>query len=507
MTRIVATVLLLLAVAFVPLSFEPQGIKVGSKKFTESVILGEMVKLLAEDAKVVTTHYQELGGTRLVFDSLVNGDIDIYPEYTGTIATEILGKAPTVSIDEIREALAIRGVVMSKPLGFNNGYVLGMLKSRANELGITKVSDLTKHPDLAFGFSNEFVDRQDGWKNLQQHYALPQRNIAGMDHDLAYRQLKLGEIDLIDAYATDAKIGIYDLKLLEDDRAYFPRYDSVLLYRDDLSSRYPQVVDSVLRLEGNLPANEIMAANIRVDIDRATSRLAASEHVKQEFDIVVEVQEATLTERVADRTIEHLDLVRKSLIPAILVAIPLGILAAKLPQVGQFILAVVGIVQTIPALALLVILMPLMAFLNLQSIGLGSATAVTALLLYSLLPIVRNTHAGLHGIAAEHREAAAALGLPAAFRLLHIELPLASRSILAGIKTAAVINVGFATLGALIGAGGYGQPIITGIRLNDTNLILEGAIPAALLALVVQGVFEFSERFLVPKGLRIKRIA
>ncbi|MCG8449408.1 MAG: ABC transporter permease subunit [Pirellulales bacterium] len=503
MTRVALLVLLLLVIAFAPLSFREAGIKVGSKKFTESVILGEMVKLLAEDAQVPTTHYQELGGTRLVFDSLLNGDIDIYPEYTGTIAQEILGEDVSVSMEKMRAALAVRGVVMSRPLGFNNGYVLGMIKARASELGITKVSDLTKHPDLVLGFSNEFMDRQDGWRNLRLHYDLPQRSVSGLDHDLAYRQLKLGEKDVIDAYATDAKISIYDLALLEDDRNYFPRYDAVLLYRTDFASRHPKVADSILRLEESISANEMTTANGRVDIDRVTSTRAASEYLQQKLAVEVKFREETFVQRIRDRTIEHLDLVRKSLIPAILIAIPLGIVAAKLPKIGQFLLAMVGIVQTIPALALLVMLMPAIAYFDLQSIGLGSATAVTALLLYSLLPIVRNTHAGLHGIAREHREAAAALGLPATFCLLQIELPLASRSILAGIKTAAVINVGFATLGALIGAGGYGQPIITGIRLNDTNLILEGAIPAALLALVVQGGFEFSERYLAPKGLRI----
>jgi osmoprotectant transport system permease protein len=502
---VTAVVLLLLAVAFTPLSCRSTGIKVGSKKFTESVVLGEMIKSLAEDAKVPVTHYRELGGTKLVYQALLNGDIDVYPEYTGTIAEEILGADVADSQAAMRDALAARDVLMSRPLGFNNTYALGLLKSRASELGIEKVSDLVRHPDLILGFSNEFVDREDGWKNLKRHYDLPQRNVSGLDHDLAYRQLELGAIDVIDVYTTDAKIGIYDLKLLEDDLNYFPRYEAVLLYRADLAARYPDMIDSILRLEGIISETKMMTANSRVELDRVSETRVAAEFLDGELGVTVEFEEETVAGRIRDRTIEHLDLVRKSLIPAILLAIPLGILAAKFARFGHFILAIVGIVQTIPSLALLVILMPLMAYFGLASVGLGSATAVTALLLYSLLPIVRNTHAGLQGIAGEYHEAAAALGLPPLFRLTQIELPLASRSILAGIKTAAVINIGFATLGALIGAGGYGQPIITGIRLNDTSLILEGAIPAALLALLVQGSFEISERYLVPKGLRLER--
>jgi osmoprotectant transport system permease protein len=181
---------------------------------------------------------------------------------------------------------------------------------------------------------------------------------------------------------------------------------------------------------------------------------------------------------------------------ALLVAIPLGIFAAKFRAIGQVVLAVAGLIQTIPTLALLVFMIPLF--------GIGSKPAIFALFLYSLLPIVRNTYAGLGDIPPAIRESAAALGLPPGARLRRVELPMASRAILAGIKTSAVINVGTATLGALIGAGGYGQPILTGIRLDNISLILQGAVPAAVLALVVQGLFELLERVLVPKGLRLK---
>jgi len=504
MMRIIFIVIGLLAVAFVPVSFRSSRVHVGSKKFTESVVLGEMVRALSEEAGIETTHYRELGGTQLVFQALRQGDIDVYPEYTGTIAEEILSGQSVESLDQMRSALNAAGVEISQPLGFNNTYALAMKKERAQELGITRVSDLSRFPDLAFGFSNEFIDRQDGWENLRTHYDLPQRKVSGLDHDIAYRQLKHGSIDLIDAYSTDAKIEIYDLLLLEDDREYFPRYDAVLLYRDDLSRRAPEIIASIRRLEGAIDAAEMISANSRVEVDRISEGRAAAEFLTSRLGITVDVSESTRWQRIGQRTVEHLDLVRRSLIPAILIAIPLGILAVRQRRIGQAILGIVGIVQTIPSLALLVVLMPLIAYAGFNSVGLGSVTAVVALLLYSLLPIVRNTHAGLRNIAPEHHESACAMGLPSMFRLLRIELPLASPSILAGIKTAAVLNVGFATLGALIGAGGYGQPIITGIRLNDTGLILEGAIPAAALALVVQGGFDFSEKWIIPAGLRLK---
>ncbi len=193
---------------------------------------------------------------------------------------------------------------------------------------------------------------------------------------------------------------------------------------------------------------------------------------------------------------EHVALVSISLAAAILVAIPLGIVAARRPRLGAVILTMVGVIQTIPSLALLVFMIPWL--------GIGAKPALVALFLYSLLPIVRNTATGLRDIPNSLRESAEALGLPPRARLVKIELPMASRAILAGIKTAAVINVGTATIGALIGAGGFGQPILTGIRRDDLRMILfEGAIPAALLALAVQGAFDLAERFLVPRGLRL----
>jgi osmoprotectant transport system permease protein len=192
--------------------------------------------------------------------------------------------------------------------------------------------------------------------------------------------------------------------------------------------------------------------------------------------------------------VSALALVAAALLAAIAVAIPLGVLAARWRGVGRAVLGVVGVVQTIPSLALLVFMIPVL--------GIGAAPAIAALFLYGLLPIVRNTHAGLTGIAPELRESALALGLPSWARLRLVELPLAAPAILAGVKTSAVITVGTATLGALIGAGGYGQPILTGIRLASVPLILEGAIPAAALALLAQGAFDLAERAVVPRGLR-----
>jgi len=476
-----------------------QEVAVGSKAFTENVILGEIVTQLARSSGTPAIHRRELGGTQVLWNALRRGEIDVYPEYTGTIREEILAGRAVPDDAALREALDEQGIRSSSPLGFNNTYALGMKEQLAEQLGIRAISDLRRHPELRFGLSNEFMDRGDGWPSLRDRYQLPQREVRGLDHDLAYRGLDSGAIQVTDLYSTDAEIRYYGLRVLEDDLRHFPAYDAVLLYRADLPGRAPEALAAILRLEGRISAAAMIAMNARAKLDRVPDARIAADFLATHFQLVSDVVEQTARDRFFRNTREHLLLVAVSLTAAILIAVPLGIVAAKSPRAGQAILAIVGIIQTIPSLALLVFMIPLL--------GIGDAPAMVALFLYSLLPIVRNTYTGLHDIPLALRESAIALGLPAAARLWRVELPMASRAILAGIKTSAVINVGTATLGALIGAGGYGQPIFTGIRLDDVGLILEGAVPAALLALLVQGLFELFERVLVPKGLRLKPAA
>ena len=440
-------------------------------------------------------HKRELGGTRVLWDALVRGDIDIYPEYTGTIKQEILSSEDVASDEQMINILHSRKIEISKPLGFNDTYAIGMKKSLAEKLNINSISDLRKHPELKYGFSNEFLDRKDGWPGLSQAYGLPQNNVTGLDHDLAYRGLAEGSIDVIDFYSTDADIKYYNLKVLKDDLHFFPEYKAVFLYRKDTEDENPQALSEVLKLEGSIPESTMIKMNAEVKIGGKPETYVAAQFIKKEFGVKSSYEENTFWKRLLKNTLDHLFLVVISLFAAIITAIPLGITAYRNKKSGSLILGAVGVIQTIPSLALLVFMIPL--------IGIGSWPAIVALFLYSLLPIVRNTYSGLHGIPGHIRESAEVLGITPGARLRLVELPIASPSILAGIKTSAVINVGTATLGALIGAGGYGQPILTGIRLDNISLILQGAVPAAILALLVQGIFDLIEKLFVPRGLKI----
>jgi osmoprotectant transport system permease protein len=485
-------------------------VRVGSKAFTSSAVLGELVTLLAASGGARAEHRDRLGDTSKVWEGLLAGELDAYVEYTGTLTREILAKEKLRTEADLARALADRGLLMSRSLGFSDNYALGMKEARAEELGIRSISDLRNHPQLKIGLSHALIERADGWRGLKRHYDLPFRTPEGIDHALAYQGLNQGTLDVIDCYTTDAEIRRYGVRLLDDDRRYFPNYEAVLLYRADLAERAPAALKAMLRLEGAITASAMQDLNARAIVDKVPETRVAADFLDDQLGVEMDVFVETRGERVLHATLRHLQLVSVSLLLAILTAVPLGILAARRAWLGQIILGAVGVAQTFPSLALLSVLIVFLAWLKpwfkpwLDLPAIGVLPATIALYVYSLLPIVRNTHTGLHDIPLQVRESAEALGLSSWARLRLVELPMASRAILAGIKTAAVINVGFATLGGLIGAGGYGKAIMSGLDKNDYALVLEGAIPAVVLALVVQGLFELAERWLVPRGLRLR---
>ena len=474
-----------------------QAVRVGSKRFVESYILAEIVTQLVKAEGASAEHQLGLGGTAVVFRALEDGAIDVYPEYTGTLA-EVVVKNGASDLPALRAALAGRGLAVSEPLGFENTYALAVPRALATKLGLTKVSDLAAHPELRVALSHEFAGRRDGWPGLAERYGLHPTALSAIDHALAYEAISRGDADVVDVYTTDAKIARFDLVVLADDRHFFPPYDAVLVYRADLPERVPAFARALKRIQGSIDAASMQKMNARADLDNVPFARVASDSLGGSVVAAGSAQRAGLLagtlEVIHRHGPRHVMLVAVSLALSTLIGVPLGILAYSRRRLGTVVLGVTGVVQTIPSLALFCFFIPLL--------GIGPVPALAALLLYGLLPIVRNTHAGLASIPADLREAAVAIGLSPMERLRHVELPLASRTILAGIKTSAVVGVGSATIAAFIGAGGFGEPISTGLSLNDVPTILEGSIPAAGLALVVEGLFVVLERVLIPRGLQ-----
>jgi len=474
-----------------------QAVVVGSKRFTESYVLGEIVRQVLADAGVPAQHRQGLGNTAVMEQALANGSIDLYPEYTGTIVRELLKKDGSPSLEELNAWLAPRGLKAAVPLGFNNSYALAMREADAARLGIATISDLARSKAaLRLGLSHEFLVRADGWPALQRAYGLPFTPGSGLDHGLAYQALAAGQVDVIDAYGTDAQIARLGLRVLRDDRAFFPRYDAVLLMRSSVDER-----PLAAALNGRIDDDAMRALNAQVEIDGRSFEAVAR-------DFLARVKPAASRQPgFVDRLFapdlprllrEHLVLVFASLAIAVVIGMPLGVLAHRRPRLAAWVMATVGIVQTVPSLALLAFLIAIVG-------AIGFVPALLALSVYALLPIVRNTHAGLASLPVGMRQAGLALGLRDGQVLRGIELPLAAPAIFAGIKTAAVWNVGMATVATFIGAGGLGERIVAGLAVNDTAFMLAGAVPAALLALVMQWLFDGIERWVAPRHSRTPR--
>lgn len=469
---------------------------VGSKTFTESYILGEIVAQILEDAgEVLVERNLGLGGSGITFKALTEGEMDIYPEYTGTIKEAILKNTLLKNgkdEEALKEILDKKfGLHMSPSLGFNNTYALALNSDGVRKYKVSTISELSELSDLKTVFTHEFMRRGDGVRALEKHYGFTFKHPVAMEHSLAYEALKNGKVELMAVYSTDAKIKRYKLSLLKDDKKFFPEYLATLLIRKDFLKKFPKSYQALEdQLFGKINEETMIELNSLVELEGFSFHQAAAVFLGKESP----KGQGIPIKKILNLTGEHIRLVLVALLFSIFLGIPLGILATYSKPLAQISLIGSGLLQTIPSLALLCFLIPFL--------GIGDAPAYMALFLYGLLPIVRNTYTGISQIDPALIEAADLMGLTKGEKLFKVELPLASINIMAGIKTSAIINVGTATLAAFIGAGGLGSLIVTGLSLNNNSIILTGAIPAALLASLFHLLFEIFDRFIIPRGLR-----
>lgn len=469
-------------------------IVVASKQDTEGQILAEILAQLIEArTPYLVERKTDLGGTLLVFSALDGGAVDVYPEYTGTIDAAILHQP--LAFEGIRSEMERRyHIYVSPELGFNNTYVLAMKAQTARSLGIRTISDLARHRNLRWGVTPEFMHRSDGLPGLERAYGLGAVDAVDVEKSLAYEALQSGAIQVTDAYSTDGQLLRYGFVKLVDDRNFFPQYRALYLVRDQTIEAAPMLRAVLHELGGTIGDRTMTAMNARVDIARRSASEVAAQFLANRFGLrrtATGDRTAALVWRALAR---HVELTAITVLFSLLIGVPLGIIAALRPKAGRVIMKIVGTLQTIPSLALLALMIPLF--------GIGVFPALVALVLYGLLPIVANTMAGLRQIPADVLDAAEGIGLSSRQMLAWVQLPLALPFLLAGVRTSAVIAVGTATIAAFIGAGGLGDFIITGLTLNDPRTILLGAIPAALLAIVVEELIYRIEVAVRPRGLR-----
>lgn len=467
-----------------------QPVVVGSKVFAESYILAEAGAQLLEASGYEVDRRFGLNGTKIAFDALQNGAIDFYPEYTGTISEVILGRPEIESLQDIRVALHEQNLVLFDPLGFNNAYAIAASVTSAERFGLRKISDIAGAPELRIAFPHEFLNRADGWPGLKLRYGI-ERPVAGIEHSLAYEAINSNQVDLIAVYTTDGQIVQSDLVILEDDLGFFPEYRAAFLARADLDPAIGRVIET---LSGRIDDRRMRELNLVVlDSDISYAEVATG-FLRDAGLISASAVAPTLFDELLRDTKRHLKLTGIALILAMIAGVGIASVVYPHRRLADGFLYFTGLLQTVPSIALLALLIPLF--------GVGQTPAIIALFLYSLLPIARSTITAMLAIPPGYRQVAAAMAMSRTEELRYVLMPLAMPHVIAGIRTAAVISIGTATLAAFIGAGGLGDPIVTGLALNDTRLILQGAIPAAMLAILTEIFFGLIERSLVVPHMR-----
>jgi len=461
-----------------------------------------------------------LGATEIAFAALRTAAIDVYPEYTGTGLVAILHDTLPDSV--AADPRAVFAHVSQRfedayhtrwlpPLGFENTYAIAVTKATARRFHLSTLSDLAREsPHLTAGFTADFIGRSDGLVGLSRVYGIRPRAVRPLAPAVKYQALASGAVDVIDGYSTDGLLARYDLVTLVDDRHFFPPYEAAALVSQQLERDSPSAIATLTLLSGRLDVRTMRQLNRRVEVDGEDVKRVGGDELralglvggKQPTpDAGSSVQRSSFWSYLWDRratifslTMRHLLLVAIALAAAVIVAVPLGLGLERARRLAEPVIGTLGVLQTIPSIALLAFMIPLL--------GVGVKPALIALWLYALYPIARGTYSGVRDADPDAVAAAEALGTTARQRLLWVRLPLAAPVIMAGIRTAAVITVGAATLAAFIGAGGLGEPIVAGLALADTRMILSGALPAAVLALAVDGLLAVVEGLVAPAHRR-----
>ncbi|PIT99121.1 MAG: ABC transporter permease [Bdellovibrionales bacterium CG10_big_fil_rev_8_21_14_0_10_45_34] len=463
-------------------------VEIGAKNFTEGLIVAEIIAQHLEAGGVSVERSFGMGGTGVALSALQAAEIDLYPEYDGTLINFL-----HTNQKNLAEKLAQSGVEFGFSLGFENSYALAISQEVFSATGWTKLSQVDPNR-LRVGLSHEFLQRPDGFEKVKEVYKWPTSlRVESMEHTLAYRAFESGKVDLIDIYTTDASLAKIAHVILEDDLGVFGNYRAGVAFRSSLDDEARRLLR---QLEGTLDEATMQLLNVKVENSKETVAAVAKYFLTGDLtDEEISKKRKGFFETIPwslifERLKEHLQLVLIPVLVAFFTGIPLAIIVFERSTLKSFVVATAGFFQTIPSLALLTFLIPVF--------GIGKLPAFVALFLYALLPIVSGAILGLSNVPTQLIEVSHALGFNRWQTLMIVRLPLSMASLLSGIRTAVLVTTGTATLAALIGAGGLGAPIISGLTINNMALVLAGAVPAALLAIFFNYSFNLLELLLVP---------
>lgn len=491
-SRILITILVLLCVE---VEASSKSIVIGSKKFTESIILGELLKhyIINNNSEISVSHLRQIGSTRILWNSLLSGQIDVYTEYTGTLEQELIPKLHRPS-KEMTKYLDSLGIGIGYHIGFNNSYALGVTKEFSAKFDVRKISDLKKIEKLNFAFTEEFLNREDGWQGLKKHYGIWAAHLKSIDHDIAYRALTNGDVQVVDLYTSDPEIKRYDLVVLEDDLNFFAKYEAIYLYNKKNTS-----LENIFRtLQFKITEANMVQMNYDVKFLGMSETAVAKTFLKQKdspTDSEISVRQ------MMQYSYEHLWIVGISLLLGVPMGIFLGAACHYLEYLKLPIVYFVSFFQTIPSIAFLVLLIGPLNYLGFSSIG--NTPAIVTLFLYCLMPVTTTTLNAFDSIPKNYSDIADVLNIRFFKRLFYVKFPLAMLEILNSIKNTVIATIGSATLGALVGAGGLGQPILSGIRLDNYKLILMGIVPAIVFIIITHLIFKVIILIFISKGLKI----
>lgn len=265
---------------------EKDSLRLGSRNNTESIILSHVMGQLIENKTDIEVLYKEnLGGSSVVWNAMTNGHIDVIPDYTGTIVVTYYHKEPGTAEETLKmtkELVAEDGIIAFNTFGFNNTYTLALDESIAEELDVHTFSDFAEYSqDFTLGAVFEFIDRPDGLPGFQKEYDLEFKDVKGMDHGMMYRSISANEVDVINSYTTDGQLTMYDLRVLEDDKSYFPPYHALPLVREETLEEYPEIEEILKQLEGMIDEEAMQIMNGKVDNDGMMVEIVAKEFLEE----------------------------------------------------------------------------------------------------------------------------------------------------------------------------------------------------------------------------------